>query len=142
MVGQEFQAKQIRTIRTKSSNSYGPKVKLFIILEIFCRIILTNFSEIFWNFDFFFSVSSDPSSLQLDYAPAIERRIIDALIGEKVDDAVRTMVGYDLTKDDFEAMMEINQWPDRVDRWSKIPPKVETKNHYRNFFYFKKFLLS
>lgn len=60
----------------------------------------------------------------MDYAPAIERRIVDALVAGNVDDAVATMTGYDLTKDDFDAIMEMNQWPERVDRWSRIPPKV------------------
>ncbi|PAV74101.1 hypothetical protein WR25_22594 [Diploscapter pachys] len=75
-------------------------------------------------------VTGNAASLAMDYLPVWRERLVDPLVrkeAEGVSDVMKTIVEYNLIKDDMDAIGELANWPwpNRIDPTSKILPKVK-----------------
>ena len=74
-------------------------------------------------------VCADKRSLNLDYLPHLRRNLTQPLV-DLGQDGVATVVNmlgdYDLTREDFDSVLEASTWPNSTDPMSHVESKVVT----------------
>ena len=79
------------------------------------------------SFVMYFSVTGDKRALMMDYLPHLRTKLSQPLIkqgSDGVPDVIKVMDDYDLTREDFDNIMEVTGWPGSVDPMTKVETKV------------------
>ncbi|ESP02654.1 hypothetical protein LOTGIDRAFT_138092 [Lottia gigantea] len=74
------------------------------------------------------NISGDKRALAMDYLPVMRKALTEPLVqegGEGVPKVIKLMDDYDITKDDFDNVLEVSKWPNSSDPLSKLDSKTK-----------------
>ncbi|KAK6167429.1 hypothetical protein SNE40_021461 [Patella caerulea] len=74
------------------------------------------------------NISGDKRSMSMDYLPVLRKCLTEPLVreaGEGVPKVIKLMDDYDITKDDFDNVMEVSKWPNSTDPLGSLDSKTK-----------------